>query len=77
LGSGAAWGIPYFWPLDKTIYDFAPLFQWELDSWQNLLATILCMVVIVFIVLRKNRTIIELFSLKVDKELIFGIKQMV
>jgi membrane-bound metal-dependent hydrolase YbcI (DUF457 family) len=70
LGSGAAWGIPYLWPINKTIYDFSPPFQWELDSWQNLVATALCIIGIIIIGLKKNRTIIELFSTKADGEVV-------
>lgn len=75
LGSGAAWGIPYFWPLDKTIYDFAPPFQWELDSWQNLVVTALCIIIIAVIGIRKDRTIVELFSVKADREFLLVLRK--
>ena len=39
LGSGAGRGVPYFWPVSQTMYEFSNEFQWELDSWQNLLVT--------------------------------------
>ena len=70
LGSGHGWGVPYFWPLNKTIYEFSSPFQWELDSWQNLLVTAFCFVVIIIIGVRRKRTIIEIFSIKTDNKVV-------
>lgn len=70
LGSGAGWGIPYFWPVNKFVYEFSPPFQWELDSWQNLVATIICIILIIRIAVKKKRTIVELISLKTDKKIV-------
>lgn len=70
LGSGAAWGIPYYWPLHKTIYDFSYPFQWELDSWQNLATTAICIVFIVILGLYKKRTILEIVSLEADDKVV-------
>jgi hypothetical protein len=70
LGSGAGWGIPYFWPHDKTVFEFSPPFQWELDSWQNLLATFFCMVIIIICAVKKKRTIVEIFSTKMDQKVV-------
>lgn len=70
LGSGAAWGVPYFWPVNETIYEFSYPFQWELDSWQNLLATAICIAAIIIFGLFKKRTIIEIFSVTTDAKVV-------
>lgn len=70
LGSGAGWRIPYFWPFDKTMYEFSYPFQWELDSWQNLIVTAICIVLIIMLGLFKRRTIVELFSVNVDQKVV-------
>jgi membrane-bound metal-dependent hydrolase YbcI (DUF457 family) len=70
LGSGVGWGVPYFWPLSKINYEFSPPFQWELDSWQNLLATAICMAIIFLCGLNKKRTIVEMFSVKTDLKVV-------
>ena len=70
LGSGHGWGVPYFWPLNKTIYEFSSPFQWELDSWQNLLVTAFCIILIIISGVRRKRTIIEIFSIKTDNKVV-------
>jgi membrane-bound metal-dependent hydrolase YbcI (DUF457 family) len=70
LGSGSGWGIPYLWPINKHVFEFSYPFQWELDSWQNLLATVICIVLIIRISIKKKRTIVELIHLKTDKKIV-------
>jgi inner membrane protein len=70
LGSGAGWGIPYFWPFNKTMFEFSHPFQWELDSWQNLIVTIICIVLIIIFGLLKKRTIVEIFSVNTDYKVV-------
>lgn len=70
LGSGAGWGIPYFWPLDKITYEFSYPYQWELDSWQNLVVTVICIFVIIALGYSKKRTIVELFSASADLKVV-------
>lgn len=70
LGSGSGWGIPYFWPINKKSFEFSHPFQWELDSWQNLLVTIICTFIIILFAINKKRTIVEVFSTKLDVKLI-------
>ena len=70
LGSGAGWGVPYFWPVSKTMYEFSNYLQWELDSWQNLLVTAICILIIILLGLRKQRTIVEIFSVKNDERVV-------
>ena len=70
FGSGAGWGIPFFWPVNDVMFEFSYPFQWELDSWQNLLITCICIVTIIIFGLFKNRTIVEIFSIKADEKVV-------
>ena len=70
LGSGAGWGVYYFWPFNRYLWEFKPPFQWELDSWQNLLVTAVCVGLIIRFSLSKNRTILEFFSSRLDKTVV-------
>lgn len=70
LGSGADWGIFYLWPISRMEITSFPPFQWELDSWQNLVTTIVFMAIVIFIGIRKGRTIVEVFSTKADGEVV-------
>lgn len=67
FGSGEGWGIPYFWPYLKKIYELPFQFRWELDSWQNLVVTFLCVMLIIYCALKKNRTLVEIFSEQKDR----------
>jgi membrane-bound metal-dependent hydrolase YbcI (DUF457 family) len=70
LGSGAAWPIPYFWPVSHKMFAFGPPFQWELDSWQNLAITAFAMIIVFSFAITKKRTIVETLSLRMDAELV-------
>jgi membrane-bound metal-dependent hydrolase YbcI (DUF457 family) len=70
LGSGAGWGVSYLWPLNNQSFEFIPPYQWELDSWQNFIATALCIIIIITISLKKKITIVELFNKKVDQKIV-------
>lgn len=70
LGSGADWGIYYLWPLSRWEITSFPPFQWELESWQNILTTVIFMIVVGWIGIRKGRTVVELFSERVDGQLV-------
>lgn len=70
LGSGVGWGVPYFWPLNDHVFEFHPPFQWELDSWQNFVATVIFLIMIVFVSVHKKRTIVETFSLSWDLKVV-------
>lgn len=70
LGSGAGWGIPYWWPFHQHVYEFSPPFQWELDSWQNLLVTFVCIILVIYFAVKKNRTVMEVFSTALDKKVV-------
>jgi hypothetical protein len=68
LGSGVAWPIFYLEPFDSRAFGFS--WGWELASWQNsvigLAATLLCLLCAV----PYRRTIVELFSLKADAQVV-------
>ncbi len=70
LGSGADWGIYYLWPVSRWEITSFPPFQWELESWQNILTTAIFMIVVGLIGIKKGRTIVELFSVKADSALV-------
>lgn len=66
LGSGTDWGIPYFWPVHFHVTMFAPPFQWELDSWQNVAWTAICLSLTLYFGITKKRTPVELVSPRTD-----------
>lgn len=70
LGSGLGWGIPFFWPVYGKVFEFVPPFQWELDSWQNILTTAICLIGIIYFAIKKKRTIVEVFSVKADAKVV-------
>ncbi|MEQ1877792.1 MAG: metal-dependent hydrolase, partial [Bdellovibrionia bacterium] len=70
LGSGADWGITYLWPILPWTYYFKPPWVWELASWQNVAATMICIFFVFCAALFNGRTIVELFSLKTDAEVV-------
>lgn len=74
LGSGADWGIPYFWPFSSRATMFAPPFQWELNSWQNLVWTLGCIGLTVLFALKKKRTFIEFVSKNADAKVVKAIE---
>lgn len=75
LGSGADWGIYYLWPLSRWEITSFPPFQWELESWQNILTTIIFMAIVMRIGVKKNRTIVELFSVGADAKFVTVLKK--
>ena len=75
LGSGAGWGILYFWPVSDIIYTFSPPFQWELVSWQNFVFTVLCLILMAWMAVVKGRTIIELVSLEADRKIVYAVRK--
>jgi membrane-bound metal-dependent hydrolase YbcI (DUF457 family) len=70
LGSGQGWKIEYAWPFSRYGLEFAPPFQWELNSWQNLTVTVACLVAIAMIGLRRKRTVLEVVSLRADSRVV-------
>ncbi|MDA8793668.1 hypothetical protein N9N67_10490 [Bacteriovoracaceae bacterium] len=70
LGSGKEWGIAYLWPLKEKFFYFSPPFQWELSSWQNLVVTLVLIIMIILCSLKYKRTIVEVVSSKVDAQVV-------
>ena len=70
LGSGADWGIYYLWPASRWEITSFPPFQWELESWQNIITTVIFMIIVMGIGIKKRRTIVELFSTNADEKFV-------
>lgn len=66
FGSGCDWPIQYFWPWGKGIHFYSP-WCWGLNSWQNVLFSIVCIGLTGWVGVHKGRTVVELFSKKTDK----------
>lgn len=75
LGSGTGWGIKYFLPFNEYYLEFAPPFHWELDRWQNLVITALLIIYVLRQGVKKERTIMEIFSLRLDQKIVQAIKK--
>jgi hypothetical protein len=75
LGSGEGWGFKYFWPFHSWYVEFSPPFQWALNSWQNLAVTVLCLLFVLRQALKKERTIVEIFSVRWDKKVVNALKK--
>lgn len=75
FGSGAGWGVQYFWPINNINFEFKAPFQWELDSLQNLVITAVSIAIMIFISLKKNRTILEVINLKLDMTVVSVFKK--
>ena len=57
-------------PLARLVSGWADLVQgWEFDSWQNMLATALMLLLTVFIAVKKERTPFEVMAPSVDKKI--------
>ncbi len=59
FGSGPAWPIVYLWPVSEK-ETFGPI-AWALNSWQNVVMTIVALAAIGFIGVTKGRTFAESF----------------
>src|SRR6185369_2184269 len=63
---GYGWPIPYLWPISKT-FSLSWAGEWPLNSWQNLLITVLLLVVSTWIIWAKHRSPIEPISTATDR----------
>jgi len=70
---GSQWSIPYLVPFDFTDY-YAP-YQWPLASWQNVVITVVAIVLSVVVALRRGRTVVDAFSLKADAKVMAVLRQ--
>jgi len=57
FGSGTAWGIVYFYPINSDEY-VSPI-RWELNSWQNLTVTVIALLASGRLAIRNGRTFAE------------------
>lgn len=57
FGSGVGWGITYWYPFSRVEY-LSPI-QWDLNSWQNVMATLLALLMSVWLAIRNGRTFAE------------------
>ena len=67
-GSGAAWGIRYFWPFSS--HDIQNQNGWELSSWQNTLALGILLAWTVAIAIKRGRTPFEAIKPSLDREFV-------
>ncbi len=67
-GSGPDWPIYYFWPTSMREWMWSG--QWDLASWQNGVIGVIASVLCLATAFRWRRTVVELFSLKADAEVV-------
>jgi membrane-bound metal-dependent hydrolase YbcI (DUF457 family) len=70
FGSGEGWSIKYFWPVSDYEYNLPVWMRWELDSWQNFLITVLCILITMYIAITRNRTPVEFVSVQSDNRIV-------
>lgn len=68
LGSGPGWPLVYLWPGSRAEWFWSG--QWDLASWQNSLIAVLASVTCLGMAFPFRRTIVELFSLKADAQVV-------
>ena len=68
LGSGAGWGIDYFWPFSNR--EISTRFGWELNSWQNAVALLIALAWTAWIAQKRGRTPFERLFPTLDRELL-------
>lgn len=73
LGSGPGWSIYYFWPMSRTEWFWSG--QWDLASWQNSVIGLGATVAVLACALPLGRTAVELFSLKVDAQVVATLRK--
>jgi inner membrane protein len=57
FGSGIGWGITYFYPFSRD--EFISPVQWDLNSWQNMTATVIALFASGWLAIRNGRTFAE------------------
>jgi len=68
LGSGAGWGIDYFWPFSDR--EISTRYGWELNSWQNAVAFLMLVGWTVRIAFKRGRTPFERLYPTLDRDLL-------
>jgi multisubunit Na+/H+ antiporter MnhC subunit len=72
MGSGTDWPIYYFEPFSHASIGWSG--GWELASWQNSVIGMAMSVLCLLCALRWRRTIVELFSLKADAQVVKAVR---
>lgn len=75
LGSGVGWTIPYFWPSTVLTLELPPSMTWNLDSWQNLVATIAGLIGVYVIAIKRGRTFVEIVSTSADQKIVATLRR--
>ena len=73
LGSGPGWPIHYLWPFSLEEWGWSG--QWDLASWQNTLIGMSATIAVLACALPFGRTAVELFSLKVDAQVVATLRK--
>ena len=68
VGSGPGWGIPYFWPLNRHLFECP--FVWEFFSWQNLTAALAFILWTVVLIVVSRRTPLESVMPSLDRQIV-------
>lgn len=72
---GSIWPVPYLVPFDMQHPGFAPPWQWQLASWQNVAITLLALAASAWLASRRGRTLLEALSLRVDAAVVDAIRR--
>ncbi len=72
MGSGVEWPLHYLWPFSRVTIGWSG--GWELQSWQNSVIGLGVTLVVLACALPFGRTMVELFSLKADAEVVKAIR---
>ncbi len=73
LGSGPGWPLYYFWPFSRHEWFWDG--QWDLASWQNTLIGLGATLAVLACALPYGRTVVELFSLKADAQVVAALRR--
>lgn len=78
LGSGGPdgelWGIRYFWPWAATPF-WTWSHQWRLDSWQNLLITLIAIIATGWLAIRRGYSPVGLFHPGLDQKVVATLRR--
>lgn len=75
LGSGAGWGVRYFWPMSD--HSFEVTWGWDLNSWPNMLALFVLLAWMLWLIRRYQTTPLECIVPKMDKKLVEWVNKFV
>ncbi len=70
---GYAWPIPYLWPIRSVSLSWSG--EWPLNSWQNLVITLVLLGISAWIIRMKGRSPVEPFSLSADRAVVAALRK--